>query len=273
MTDIETRLSDALGARANLVQPEHLTPSAPVVVLPPSSPWWRRSATLLAVAAVAALVIALPLLAIAVTDGSKSPDRDGFSSDGPAPTTATAPTDEAEGDVDGDGADDRIRVLAEVVDGQAMSLIEVDLSTTGQTVVYDVHQAGVLRIATSADLDGRTGAEVVAVVNPGLEDLHRTSPLVLSLRNGDLRTIIDYQFGAGGDPSKDGTLVYWWVRADELWWWRSQDPVALDETSPYPVDVIRFAHGRRLRAADAGSWCVTSGGPGRLLVCGGTALR
>ena len=48
----------------------------------------------------------------------------------------------------------------------------------------------------------------------------------------------------------DGTRTYWWVHDGQLWWWRSEDPVAEGEQSPYAVDVLRFPRAAVLRGAD-----------------------
>jgi hypothetical protein len=86
MSDIETRLSDALTARADLVQAEQVSPAAPVADF--RAPWWRRTGPLLAVAAVAVLVIAAPFVAQQVSDGEKkSGDGDHSAATDPHPTT------------------------------------------------------------------------------------------------------------------------------------------------------------------------------------------
>ncbi len=81
MNDIETRLRDALTARADLVQPEHLTAAAPIADFRP--PWWHRSGPLLAVAAVARPGDRGAVPGAALTGGEKSGGRDDFAAKDP----------------------------------------------------------------------------------------------------------------------------------------------------------------------------------------------
>ncbi len=253
MSDIETRLQDALNARAELVQPEQLSPDKPVADPPP--PWWHRAGPLLAVAAVAILAIAVPFLAMSLTDGPKAGDRDDVASNPAAPTNAVA-------DVDGDGETDQVRVQS--------NAIEVVLSGSGATVEYAMGAVNGVGLAATANVDGRKGEEIIAVVDPESVDLHRAVPVVLSLRDGALVPVVDYEFGTDGDPDKDGTLTYWWIHDAELMWWRSQQPVPVGST-PYPVDAVRFDRRDQMRAVDNGTWCVVETAPTELTDCAGGA--
>lgn len=91
MNDIESRLRDALSARADLVQPEDLTPPAAPAVEPP--PWFRRPTALLAAAAVAVLLIVLPLAAAINSDDSGGTDPVESPSEAPTETNGTDGTD------------------------------------------------------------------------------------------------------------------------------------------------------------------------------------
>jgi hypothetical protein len=72
MNDIETRLRDALTARAELVRPEDLRPTTPVPAPPPA---WRRPGPLLLVAASVALLVAVPVgLMTLGDDGGDAPE-------------------------------------------------------------------------------------------------------------------------------------------------------------------------------------------------------
>lgn len=274
MSDVEQRLCSALNARAELVQPEDLSLSP--VFEPPEidpGPSWQRPGSFLFVAAVAIIAIALPLLALASTlDEDDDPDRDQIA---PSPTGTETMTDplpavfgEAEGDVDGDGTSDRIRVVTTDVPGDALDewVIEVALSSTGGTTGFDPGpvETGVALVQT-ADVDGRRGQEVLAVIDPVLEDVRRSAPIAVSLRGGELTQILDHELAASDDR-----LTHWWVRDGELRWWRSREPVTGDESAPYAVDVLRFPPAARLRGQDAGVWCVTGAEPSRLLPCGGS---
>lgn len=274
MSDIEQRLRSALEARAALVQPEDLSLN-PVLEPPEPEPgsWWQRPGAYLFVAAVAVIVIALPLLALAATR------PDGKSEQPPPveqPTTEMTDStpmqvDSRTGDVDGDGAPDDIRVMSVETDGSVLDYsIEVDLSSTGATVSYDHGAAADLALGQVANVDGRSGADIIAVADAETDELYRAVPIVVSLRDGELAQVLDADLGAGDDPDLAGTLTYWWVKDGELWWWRSKRPQELDEKSSYAVDVTRFAHGDLLRARSEGTSCVTGAEPERLTACGST---
>jgi hypothetical protein len=275
MTDVEQRLRNALNARAELVQPEDLNLNP---VLEPPEPevgrWWQHPSAYLLVAAVAVIVIALPLLALAATNpGGKS--RDPGPAESPTNTeTMTDPTpievDQDTADVDGDGAPDQIRVLStEAPDAVVPDFeVTVELSETGMTVSYDVGPASDVKLGANANLDGRPGEEVVVVLEPDTIDLHRAAPVVLSLHDGELTSVLADDLGAGGGPGDDGTRTYWWVHDGQLWWWRSQDPVADGEESPYAVDVLKFPREAVLRGVDHGTWCVTNLAATELRACG-----
>lgn len=268
MSDIEQRLRSALEARAALVQPEDLTLN-PVLepTEPETGPWWQRPGSYLFVAAVALIVIALPLLALANTmDDDGKRDEDQVAPSPTDPTTMTDPVpmeiDKGAADVDGDGTKDSIRVveLDSGAEPRPRSAIEVDLSSTGETVSYRYPRLGTLELAEAADVDGRRGLEVFAVLEPTSKDLHRSAPSVISLRDGELTEILDEDFGIG----------YWWVgEGAQLWWWQSEDEWPAGTATIGPVEATSFRHGDRLQPVDAGSWCVDPTVPDDLQQCGG----
>ena len=276
MNGVEQRLRDALSARAELVQPEDL--DLDPVLGPPeteSGPWWQKPGAYLFIAAVAAIVIALPLLALATTgpDDDRKPAEPAVTDPtGTATMTDPAPiqVDQDDADVDGDGIDDQIRVLAPESPGAEVPDFEVtvELSRTGTTASYLTGEAADVKLAATVNLDGRPGEELVLALEPETIDLHRAEPMVLSLRDGELASILFDDVGTGA-PGKDAaTRTYWWVHDGQLWWWRSQDPVADGEQSPYAVDVLRFPRKAVLRGVDHGTWCVTNPAPARLVDCG-----
>lgn len=129
MTDIETRLREALAARAELVAPEGLARQAPVREAPP--PWWRRPGPAL-LAAAAVLLVCVPVGVLMVTSGD-GPDRNVPPAASPSPTQTpsegvpdrpeslpaewgTAPEQQPGAswvsDFDGDGRDDRASATA-----------------------------------------------------------------------------------------------------------------------------------------------------------------
>ncbi|WP_322937728.1 hypothetical protein [Nocardioides bizhenqiangii] len=274
MSDIELRLRDALAARAELVRPEDLT-LAPD--LEPGEPepgaWWQRPSGYLLVAAIAVIVVVLPLLALAAIDpdGEKSPSDPATDPSGTFTMTDPVRTLVAQdkADVDGDSALDDVRVMSlEEPDAVLPDFdVEVELSASGESVSYQVGQARDVKIGATANLDGREGEEIVLALDADTVDLHRAQPLVVSLRDGELVSILTGDLRARGRPGSDGTRTYWWVHDGQLWWWRSQEPVADGEESPYAVEVLRFPREAMLRGVDHGTWCVTSLASTRLLEC------
>ena len=267
MSDIEQRLRSALEARAALVQPEDLRLN-PVLepAEPETGPWWQRPGAYLFVAAVAVIVIALPLLALASTvdrEGKQDPDQ--FSTTPTDPPTMTDPVpmevDSGAADVDGDGTDDPVRVVElEVVGSRPRDGIEVDLSSTGETVSYRYPRLGTLELAESADVDGRLGREVFAVLEPTSRDLHRSAPSVISLRDGELTEILAEDLGTG----------YWWVgEGSRLWWWQTEDDWPDGTATIGPVEATSFRPGDRLQPTSEGSYCIDPTVPDDLQQCGG----
>jgi hypothetical protein len=256
MSDIETRLRDALAARANLVQPEDLTETAPPTLQ--RTPWFRRPGPLLAVAAAVALVIALPIGIAVLRDGSEAPD--------PAPDPAQGPVyfpdqDAGSADVDGDGTDDEIRFVGPAGEEDRL---EVVLSSTGETVGVDVSVTG---LAGAADLDGRPGAEIITVDNRFANsdtDVFGRPPTVYSLRDGALVDVLDYEYDVEPGPT---TLSRWWLEGGtELRWWRTHEPY-LGELREFSVDMVRFPSGERLTGVESGTWCVNLRAPEELFDC------
>jgi len=102
-TDLETRLSAALHAKADLVTPDSLppleVPDAPVV------PLVRRPGTWLVAAAASAALLTLPFVLGDATDRTEGPP----STQGPNPTASTGPT-ALTGDLDGDGYDETVTI-------------------------------------------------------------------------------------------------------------------------------------------------------------------
>jgi len=276
MNDVEQRLRDALNARAELVQPEDLNLN-PVLepTEPEEGPWWRHPGAYLFIAAVAIIVIGLPLLALAATGpgDDKKPLEPVTNPTNTETMTDPAPVqvDQDKADVDGDGTADQIRVLSTeapeaVVPDHELS---VELSTTGETVTYSIGQFVEVKLGATANIDGRRGEEVVVVLEPRSVDLHRDEPVVVSFRDGQLVPILAEALGAGADPASGNTETFWWIHDAQLWWWRSQEPVPQGGDSPYAVDVLQFPREAVLRGDDYGTWCVRNTAPTVLRPCDG----
>jgi hypothetical protein len=273
MTDLEQRLRDALDARAELVQPEDLGLNP---VLEPTDQevraWWQHPSAYLFIAAVAVIVIALPLLALAATkpDAQKDPVAPATSPTNPETITDPAPiqVDRDKADIDGDGKLDEIRVVSSEKPAAVLPDFEVvvELSASGETVKFPAGQLSDLKLGATANLDGRPGEEILAALEPQYVDLHRAVPLVLSLHDGELVSILADKTVTS--DASDGTRTHWWVHDGQLWWWRSKEPVAEGEQSPYAVDVLRFPRAAVLRGVGYGTRCVTSLAATELLPCG-----
>ena len=172
------------------------------------------------------IVIALPLLALAATkpDGQKKPVEPATSPTNPETITDPAPiqVDRDKADVDGDGTLDEIRVVSSEEPDAVLPDFEVvvELSTTGETVKFPAGQLSDLKLGATANLDGRPGEEILAALEPQSVDLHRAAPLVLSLHDGELVSILADKTVTSG--ASDGTRTHWWVHDGQLWWWRSQ---------------------------------------------------
>ncbi|WP_109505330.1 hypothetical protein [Nocardioides speluncae] len=119
--DLEDRLTAALAARADLIQPDDLRPLAP----PRRQP--RRSVALLAAASV---VIAGTIAAVWLTSGDDRPEPAKPLPDG------YVEIDRLSGDVDGDGRDDLVRLARPTDQSQIPSspLLVADLATAGREV-------------------------------------------------------------------------------------------------------------------------------------------
>ncbi|NYG54301.1 hypothetical protein [Nocardioides perillae] len=175
-TAVEQRLAAALEARAELVGPEHLTPSPlPDPALPgparldPGDPGdagepgpgaWRRRATYAAVAAAAVAVLAVPVW-LADGPGERRPAP----ADVPAPdgwvggTGRTGPGADLPGnrvstDLDGDGAPDTLWLRAPAPEGPAGPVrLEALLSSDPDEVRWTVLR----RAGSGAQLEGAYG--------------------------------------------------------------------------------------------------------------------
>jgi hypothetical protein len=247
MPDIEARLRAALTARADLVQPEDLTPLAPVVPLRPrrQSPW-----VLLATAAVVLLVLGVVLQGL-----GRDPRSDDVA---PRPDTprlelpqdigrdwkADDISSPARLDLDGDGVKEKVLFLAEPTeDFDGRIRLQTTLSSTGEES-YGIAELGTT-IGTSPldpiDADGDGDQELVLLhedlggAGPGSPH----APVVFDLRDGLLVEAVVEQpdlLVSGNVPVPDSqTEFYDLVRIHGYW---LEDGVLLSSRS-----VDSFARG------------------------------
>lgn len=190
MNDLETRLTAALAARADLVRPDDLDHVAPVV---PLRRPWTTPLMVLASAACVVLVLALALRLADTTpkaDPAPKPDEPALvlPPDEGRDWTADDLSTPAKLDLDGDGIEEKVEFLAEPdPDFQGRTRLQTTVSSTGEEA-YGMAQLG-STIGTTAldpidadddgdqelvlyreDLDGGPGALMV--------------PLVFDLRDG-----------------------------------------------------------------------------------------
>jgi hypothetical protein len=216
MPDIEERLRAALAARAELVQPEDLTPLATVI---PLRPRWQSPWVLLATAAVVLLVLGVVLQGVG---GRERSDRIAPKPDAP---DVTLPADvgrewkpddlssPARLDLDGDGTKEKVEFLAEPTEeGDGRTRAQTTLSSTGE------ESFGVVELGTTIgitaldpiDADGDGDQELVLYTTdlgggPGAP----FEPVVLDLRDGLLVQAVpeDPELLASGDLVVPGSTT------------------------------------------------------------------
>lgn len=165
MNTLEDRLTRALAARADLVQPEHLSPAqAPA----PKVGRLRHPATYVVAAAACAALVLVPFV---LTSGHGGDEP----SPAPVPTETNLPpqqdvgghwkvtNDERRVDVDGDGTSDGVRIRAERGEPIYGRLrIEADLSATGSQVFGIIDSGGIgFGVLEGIQADADAGRELV----------------------------------------------------------------------------------------------------------------
>lgn len=268
MSTLEDRLSAALAARADLVQPEDLRPEAPPVQ---QRPWVRPVLYGLAAAACAAAV-SVPF----VIGGFRG---DGDDQPAPPVDTPTAPVtpngDDVRGagwpavreseryDVDGDGASDRL--VTRTRSGEALTdepwRLEVQLSSGGTTAILLDYDSYDINPVDPVDLDADGGDEIVYYRGTETEEIG-----VLRYAEGalvDLEVAVDP--GITSQTDDRGRMRAWWIRDRTVFASRSVEGgfVPGDGGKPvperYPVEVWTWRiDGQDLVAVPRGERCVES---------------
>lgn len=221
MSEIEERLRAALAARADQVRPETLRQDPPG---PVARPWWRAPGSYGLLAAVAVLVLAIPVAALVLLrGGDEVSPATGPASPSPSQTTTAdgrtwTETASRVADFDGDGADDVARVLA--VDSTTETgevRVEVALAAGGRAVWgVPVGQRPVtLTDAADVDLDGVPEVLVEVGAEP------RALVVLAVAEDSDLLEVLH-----AGDRISRGTGLedfahHWWVDSEGLWSWVS----------------------------------------------------
>ena len=273
MSTIEDRLSRALVARADLVQPEDLRATLPA----PRPSLLRPPTTYLLAAAACAAAVAIPF--VVSGDGGDQP--------APPPATQTPePTPPAvvEGadwpqvrsfkkyDVDGDGTPDRVATRTESGDDLTQDpwRVEAQLSSGGTYAVLLDGGGWQITLIGPVDLDGDGGDEILYYNGRETEEIG-----VLEL---DGPALVDLAVPAdpGITTSYTGHLKAWWLEERTLFTSTSVKGGSVpadDSTSlppEYAVDVYRWqlADGE-LQPVSLGRQCVSFETPQEPSVCEG----
>lgn len=198
-TDIETRLRDALAARADLVRPEDLEPLTPVVELRPrwQSPW-------VMVAAAAVVLLVLGVVLQGVGGGQRSdrvapqPDERQVDLHRPVDVGRDWKADPYSTprrlDLDGDGTKEEVTFLSEEAEsGRGRVRIEATLSSTGAETYGVVELSSNTVVGSLGPIDADEDGDQELVLYDGDvmggtgDPLH---PLVLDLRDGLLVEVV-----------------------------------------------------------------------------------
>jgi len=241
-TDLETRLSAALHARADLVTPDSLppleVPDAPVV------PLVRRPATWVFAAAACAALLTLPFVLRDAAERTEQPP----STQGPSPTTSTGPT-ELTGDLDGDGTDETV-----TIDEHGMLSVVLASSNSGTPLTADAGADGSTLFGL-VSLDD-SGADAVVADDRGTGRVFRVTA------DGLVQVeVVGGQFFYPFSHNEEGQT--WWVAGDELL-------TAVDTGQPpiWQADDWTLNAGGKLDSTRLGEYCSGSPDPAP---CGGGA--
>lgn len=222
MSDMEERLRAALAARAHQVHPESLRQDPPE---PAARPWWRAPGSYGLLAAVAVLVLVIPVAAIVLLRGGDAPPvaSGPTESDSPETTTSSDGREWTEiesrvADFDGDGADDVARVIAEdptTVTGEVR--VEVELASGGDPVWGVPLGNRPVGLADAADVDLDGVPEVLVQVGADPRSL-----VVLAVSDGsDLLAVLHNGSKISRGIGAKGFQHHWWLDQDGLWSWVS----------------------------------------------------
>ncbi|GAA3814187.1 hypothetical protein [Nocardioides panacisoli] len=255
MSDIETRLREALTARAELVRPEDLTRGVPEPE--PRLPWWRHPGTYL-VAAACVAVATVSAVALVVGSSDQADRKPGFTdSDSPSPTATapvtipdtwgTAPDPQPDkqwtGDVDGDGRPDRVSLT----DGTTLEVTTANGTLTEPVDGGEVTVGGLLRLVGAARAviavqasQGAAGTvytdwHLYGVRDGKLVELQAPGPPHLGNRESDV-------------PGGTNPLQTWTTTGsgagDEIYTLEYVDAGSRVERGTYPGDGTRLFHAR-----------------------------
>lgn len=264
MSTLEDRLSAALAARADLVQPEDLSHGSPPAVIVPLR---RRPAAYLLAAAACAAAVSVPFLVNG--GGDKEP--------APPVGTPTAPVtpngDKVRGadwpeiydyegyDVDGDGEGDQVVLRNQ--SGKELAKepwrLEVQLGSGGTTAVLLDYGSYDINVIDPVDLDGDGADEIVYGRATETDEIG-----VVQYAGGELLDLeVATDPGITNVYDEQGRMRTWWVRDRQLFSSRSVEggfePGDGGRGLPqrYPVEVWTWTiDGQALQPVSQGEQCV-----------------
>lgn len=258
MSEMEERLKAALAARADQVREEDLTP------LPgphEHRAWWRTPRHWLPLTAVAAIVIAIPLVAQQLVTSEPDPGGPAGPPSGSGQRSLKGDALEtpgvvsgAVGDFDGDGRTDTVRVVG----GESTGRVTVRVRG-GSTATWDAPLDRLpISLVDATDVDGHGGDEVL--VETGSRPRVLVVLTLVADGNG-LAVLSDREVRSGTGP--EGFRHDWWVDDGRLVSTVSVRPVTRDG-GRYEVDVVRWEPRQGLSPVELGRYCVRDARPKRL---------
>ncbi len=259
MSEMEERLKAALAARADLVREEDLAPLPAPHGRPERGSSWHSPRHWLPLAAVAAIVVAIPLLvSLVMSDpdpaGPTGPPS-GLPSSDAGPTLKSGAISGGVGDLDGDG---RSRDEVELRTDASFAQLTGTILGKGQVIWEAPVDRLPVSLADVADVDGRGGEEVLLETGSGPKVL---VVLTLVAAGDDFAVLSDDQIKSGKDP--EGFRHHWWVDEDGLVSTVSVRPLTQDDVV-YEVDAFRWEPRQGLAPVELGRFCVRADREARL---------
>ena len=266
-TDIETRLREALTARAELVRPEDLAPLATVV---PLRPRWQSPWVLLTTAAAILLVLGVVLQGVGGRERSDriapQPDESRVELEIPADIGRDwKPNDLDEPrrlDLDGDGTKEVVQFLGErTKDFDGRFRLQTTLSSTGEEA-YGIAELGTtvgINALEPIDADGDGDQELVLYYD---DFANGGYPLVYDLRDGLLVQAPpeDPELLARGEEVVPGSQTEYYDRVHLLDYWFEDGSLRSSRSvSSYARgDMVRMSP--KAYVADAWTWTLDPDG-------------
>jgi hypothetical protein len=260
MSTIEDRLTAALSARADTVQPEDLP-----YVAPPSPPRVNRPLLYGLAAAACAALVAVPFLVSDPSEDTPAPPATEAPDPSPTPTIDVPGADwpqvdaSNEYDVEGDGEPDRVVTRTETGENLTQDpwRVEAQLSSGGVAAILMSGQGWEIGLVDAVDLDDDGDDEIVVYNGQQTEEIG-----VLDLEDGALvERLISAEPGITSQPDDRFRLRGWWAEDGQFLSYRSVEGGFVPGTNgprpPHDVDVWRWTlSGGKLVAVEEEPRCL-----------------